>query len=129
MDVVCAIITNNKGEILLQKKTLDYKRSPGRWSLFGGQAESEDMKKEMERELMEELGVEMNPKMEFDFDFKSSDNSGKFYIYSSRWNDLSKFSIGEGAGIAFFGRSELPKLDIDTFSDKAIKLFLKSHFA
>lgn len=119
--IVC-IITNDKGEILLQKKTTDYKRFPGRWCLFGGGAESEEMDKEMKREIMEELGVDISVKFLFNFNYEDFEQ----HVFSSSLNDLSELSIGEGAGIAFFAKEELDKLSIIPESYKAIKMFFRS---
>ncbi|MFZ1971177.1 MAG: NUDIX domain-containing protein [Candidatus Nanoarchaeia archaeon] len=120
-DSVVCIIRNDKGEILLQKKTLDYARAPGKWSLFGGAAESDNFEKEMNRELKEEIGINM--KLKFNFDFFSKE--GKLYVFSSNLNDISKLSIGEGAGIAFFGEEELKDIKLLPECEKAIKMFLK----
>lgn len=50
---VC-IIKNNKNEILLQKKTLEYSVFSGRWVLFGGQIEqNESPKGAIARKLVE----------------------------------------------------------------------------
>lgn len=38
-DVAECILINKKGEILLQKKTLDYQYGAGKWTLFGGEIE------------------------------------------------------------------------------------------
>ena len=56
--VVAHIIKNNLNEILLQKRTADYKRFPSKWTLFGGAVEQgETPYLAAKRELIEELGL------------------------------------------------------------------------
>ena len=121
MDVVMGIIINNKGEILLQKKTMDYKGFPGMWSLFGGEAESKNIEMEMERELEEEIGMRIPIKFLFNFVYENY----TFHIFLSEFNDLDKISIGEGAGVAFFEKKEIEKLKIIPPCAQAIKTFLR----
>lgn len=115
------IIINNKGEILLQKKTMDYKGFPGMWSLFGGEAESKNIEMEMERELEEEIGMRIPIKFLFNFVYENY----TFHIFLSEFNDLDKISIGEGAGVAFFEKKEIEKLKIIPPCAQAIKTFLR----
>lgn len=122
-EYVACIILNNKGEILLQKKTLDYGRYPGMWTIFGGASESKNHEREIKREIKEELGIDIKVKKEFKFAEKDNPEIG--YVFSSEVNDLSKLSVGEGAGIAFFGKEELRDLKITPTSDKVIKMFFE----
>lgn len=109
---------------MLQKKTLDYKRYPGMWSLFGGTAESDDLKKEMERELQEEIGISIPIKFEFNSDYEENDKIiKKAHIFSAKIDDISKLSIGEGAGIVFFGKEELKNIKIIPACNNLLKLF------
>ena len=110
--LVACIIENDKGELLLQKKTLDYPTYPGKWCLFGGEAESEDLYKEMKRELEEEIGIEIPIKLIFNQEVILEKRKLPHHIFSAKLNDISKIKIGEGAGIAFFGREELKDLNI-----------------
>ncbi len=125
MDAVLGIILNDNGEILLQKKTLDYKKFPGMWSLFGGRAESDNMKDEMERELKEEIGFEIPIKSLFDFVYSEKDGIN-YHIFLSKLNNIDKISIGEGAGVAFFSKEEIGGLKIIPPCSHAIKKFLGS---
>jgi 8-oxo-dGTP pyrophosphatase MutT (NUDIX family) len=124
VDVVLGIVVNDKGEILLQKKTNDYKNYPGQWNLFGGRAESDNMKNEMERELKEEIGIEIPIKSLFDF----ADDNARYHIFLSRLDNIEKVSIGEGAGVAFFSKEEIDKLKIIPGSSWAIKTFLRGSY-
>ena len=119
IEIVVCIIENEEGEILLQKKTTDYKRAPGVWTFFGGEAESEDLEKEMIRELKEELNFELPVKFLFKI------HSGiSIHVFYGKLNDLSKISLGEGAGFAFFARKELDDLKLD----EVPKIVLNKYF-
>jgi len=124
--VVFCVIHNDRGEILLQKKTADYPAFPGMWSLLGGTAESDDFEEETRREMIEEIGIKIPLKSEFNLDFEESERHAirKFYVFSGNLNDISKLSIGEGAGIAFFGKDELKDIKITPVCNQIIKLFL-----
>ncbi len=108
----------------MQKKTLDYPLYPGMWCFFGGQAESENLHKEMERELKEEIG--MKPKLKFLFHQKINSKNGNstFYVFSTKINDLSKIKIGEGAGLAFFSKKEIKGIK----TNPETKIILNKYF-
>jgi ADP-ribose pyrophosphatase YjhB (NUDIX family) len=122
--IVVCIIKNKKRELLLQKKTLDYPPYPGAWSVIGGEAESENLHKEMEREIKEEIGIKLKPK--FIFKEKATLKRGKsiFYVFSAKLNEISRIKIGEGAGVAFFSKKELKKLNINPESKKILNIYL-----
>ena len=53
-------IMNDKGEILLQKRTPNKKRNPNKWAKTGGQVESGETPEEaIFREVKEEIGIEI----------------------------------------------------------------------
>ncbi len=123
--LVVTIIENSKKELLLQKKTLDYPVYPGVWCIIGGQAESEDTHKEMLREMKEEIGVKLDIKFIFTEKVTSKRGESTFYVFLAKLNDLSKIRIGEGAGIAFFGKKELNNLKIDPETKKILTKYFK----
>ena len=118
-EVVICMIENDQGEVLLQKKTMDYEKGPGVWAFFGGETESKDLEKEILRELEEEVGF----KLPVEFLFKMS---GEFllHVFQGKLNDLSKISLGEGAGFAFFAKDELEDLKLT----KLMRIILDKYF-
>ncbi|OQA68491.1 MAG: hypothetical protein BWY36_00396 [Candidatus Diapherotrites archaeon ADurb.Bin253] len=123
--IVVTIIENNKKELLLQKKSLDYPVYPGVWCFVGGEAESEDFHKEMLREIKEELGIKMNVKFMFTEKTISKRGKSTFYVFLGKLNDLSKIKIKEGVGIALFGKKELNQLRIDPETKKILIKYFK----
>lgn len=58
---VCAIIANEKNEILLQKRANCKKQKPNMWGLTAGHVDTkEELKEAMVREISEEIGIKVN---------------------------------------------------------------------
>ena len=54
-------IMNEKGEVLLQKRTVNKLRNPNKWAKTGGQVDSgETVEESIFREVKEELGISLN---------------------------------------------------------------------
>lgn len=127
---VVAIILNKKGEFLLQKKTLDYEWFPGEWGFFGGgMEEGETPKEAIKRELLEESGIEFN---EIEFFGKETSNLKGHNFEESMFitkfeKDLSNIRLGEGAGFAFFDKTELENLNLFSGARTILLRYLEEH--
>ena len=123
-DVAECIILNSKGEVLLQKKTLDYPLHPGMWGLFGGMIEeNENPKAAIVREIYEETGITIKPKF-----YASRDYSlGNSKIFKARIDDISKISLKEGAGFALVDKSELKDINMNSFDLEILIDFFKKN--
>ncbi len=108
--VIAYMITNDLNEILLQKRTADYRFSK-QWTLFGGGIEKDESPLEtVNREIKEELGLEIDLR----FCNKSVSNwepLEEIYLFKGKLNDLSKISLKEGNGFAFFSLDEIDGLN------------------
>jgi 8-oxo-dGTP diphosphatase len=134
-NIVAAIILNEKGEVLLQKKDLDYHWFPGYWGFFGGEIKSGEIPRDaLKRELFEELRCKAN-NLEFLKKYSYRDScqkgvrEGKMYIYVCKLKEnISNLSLNEGVGFAFFSKNEnLPKPMIN-HNHKVLKEYLDRSF-
>lgn len=132
-DVVTAIILNNNGEALLQKKDLSYPWFPGKWCLFGGHIEKgENPRAALQRELYEELEYKFDrinyyKEEEYEDTCSLGKRKGKMRIYVSKADiPLSKFSLKEGAGLAYLAQSELDHYPIVEHDLKILKEYFKT---
>lgn len=106
--VIAYIITNDLNEILLQKRTADYRFSK-QWTLFGGHIEkNEDPLETAKRELKEELDLDLRFCDKFISDLEPLE---EVYLFKGKLNDLSKISLKEGNGFAFFALDEIDDLN------------------
>lgn len=107
------IINNNKGEYLLQKRSVDYTKHKGKWTLFGGGIKENEIPKDTAiREIKEELNLSIkNPKFVTKKYFKNIDT--EIYFFKLSLNDVSKITLREGCGFAFFTIKEMEKLNMN----------------
>lgn len=119
------ILKNHKGDFLLQKKTYDYLE--GSWVLFGGAIEEgEKPENSIKRELLEELGLKLNPKLLFSGEADSGDwGISDVFVFEGDIELSSIKEINEGAGLAFFDEAELSDLKIFSNSRWAINRYLE----
>ena len=127
-EYVGAIILNPNNEILLQRKSLRYKKWPGFWTTFGGAADNgESPIDAFHREVVnEETGLKLfdvNLFEKFYIDESKYGNYGQpnpsigwCHFFAARFDgDLSKIVLREGAGFSVWDRSELPSIKDKTF--------------
>ena len=76
-------IMNEKGEVLLQKRTSNKRRNPNKWSKTGGQVNSgETVEEAIFREVKEELGIEIPKKDIKVLDIHKSSDENKRFAYN-----------------------------------------------
>ncbi len=75
-------IQNSKGEILLQKRSMEKHSFAGMWDTTGGRARAKESSKEsMQRELKEELGIEVSASdLQYLFRFPAQKNSKPMFL-------------------------------------------------
>ena len=80
--IVSCWIMNEKGEILLQKRTPNKLRNPNKWAKTGGQVDSKETPEEaIFREVKEELGIEI-PKEQIKVTDIYKKEKGRCFVYN-----------------------------------------------
>ena len=76
-------IMNEKGEILLQKRSSNKKKNPNKWAKTGGQVDSgESVENAIFREVKEELGIEIPKEQIKIIEIRKSDDKNKRFAYN-----------------------------------------------
>src|SRR3989344_7233868 len=129
-DVAEAIIYNERKEVLMQKKTIDYPIYPGGvWCFFGGEVEdNENPLETVKREIKEEIGIEADDEdieLVYERDYKIDTRfEGKQYGFKVRFRGkLSDIRLNEGAGFAFFDKSEFDRINIPNMEKNSLDAF------
>lgn len=74
---------NEKGEVLLQKRTANKKRNPNKWAKTGGQVDSgETVEEAIFREVKEELGIEIPKKQIKVVNVHKDSNKNRRFAYN-----------------------------------------------
>lgn len=128
--VSVAILKNELGEVLLQKKTSDWEWMPNSWICFGGHIDEGESPKEcIVRELNEELGVELSPKELFFQETEiAKDVVTEMHVFESLISLSQITKITEGSGLAFFSKEELSNLKIFHDTKRALEKYFNSNF-
>ncbi len=104
------IITNTRGEYLLQERDENVSRYKNMWCLFGGKKDgNEEPIATALRELQEEIGIVFSPdRLTYvgDFMITSPEEPERVYLFKTEIKDNEKIKLGEGAGYAFFSSKE-----------------------
>jgi mutator protein MutT len=96
---VAVLILNDKGKILLQKRSRTAKRFPLKWGLFGGGIEEgESPERGLKREIVEELELKLNEVhkiYELAYTLAEKSEAGTIYAFYANY-DKEKLSLNEG---------------------------------
>lgn len=111
--VVAAVIYNRRHQILLAQRPLD-KHQGGKWEFPGGKVEpNESAKNALQRELLEELGIEAEPtSMQPLLEIKHAYSDKNIWLDVWTVDQFQYEPIGrEGQTIAWFELAQLQDLD------------------
>lgn len=131
-EVVGAVLLNEQGEVLLQqrdeKPTLRYS---GYWTFFGGAVEAGESPDEaIERELREELEIELPLKFWMRYECPARTVRGKFttvnHVYVGRMRyDIGTLRLLEGQAMRYFTQEESLKLTLAFLQSPVLASFWK----
>lgn len=120
-DVSIIILYNNNKEILLQKRTKNAKRSPGKWGFFGGGIENHENKYDaVIREANEELSYVLNNPQYIGKKIISGKEEGTMYIFSEEYDENQEIILGEGETYGWFQIKDIEKLDMISHDKEAL---------
>ena len=127
-NVAEALIYDDYGRVLMQKKTVDYPLYPGGcWCLFGGEIEEGEKPKDaILREIKEEIGLKLKEfKLMYVKGYIIEDKfEGTQYVFKVKFKGkLSEIELKEGCGFAFFEKSEIESLKTPEMEKKALIYF------
>lgn len=77
-DVSVILLFNDEGEVLLQQRSLDAKRAPGKWGFFGGGIEKRFVSQNHEKNKRKLFKIK---KMKINYNEKSSFSESNDYIF------------------------------------------------
>ena len=121
-DVSVLLLYNDKGEILLQRRSGTAKRYPGVWGFFGGGVESgETPESAMHREIQEELNyVSKDAALVLSYEFTNyMGESGMKYIFVEKY-DGSPLTQQEGEALGWFLPEDTGALETIPHDGKAL---------
>jgi isopentenyldiphosphate isomerase len=118
--VVHVLVFNQRGELLLQKRSMDKDVAPGRWdtSVGGHVNPGESLAKAAARELMEELGVEAEPEFVYSYVHTNPYETEVVHTYTCRHDGGFAFNREEIDEVRFWSIGEImEQMDGPTLSD------------
>ena len=109
--VVHIWIINDKGEILLQQRSMKKDKAPGMWDIScGGHVrKGHDPELTAERELEEELGIKADCKLIKKYVQGHAEQTEMVYLYYANHNGPFTFNDGEVEQVKFYSREDAIK--------------------
>lgn len=130
--VVHVLVFNNKGELLLQKRSMDKDVAPGKWDTsVGGHVEpGEDLMAAAKREMLEELGIAANPEYLYSYMHSNPFETELVYTFKCTHDGDVSFNKVEIDEVRPWSIAEIENiLDRGSLSDNfkhEISVYLKS---
>ncbi|ACL76686.1 radical SAM protein [Ruminiclostridium cellulolyticum] len=110
------IIEDSQGKLLLHHRDCNPKiKYPGTWVLFGGGKEfGETPEQAIRRELMEELNLDISNFIFYgNYHYNDEEEEHLQFVYHMKMDlDISRVNLNEGAGLGYFSRDEINKLQL-----------------
>lgn len=118
MPCVSAILTNSRGQVLMQQR--DSTRDiafPNMWAMFGGRVETGELPEDaIRRELIEELELELDAPLDCWKAYERLHSEGHItilqYIFVGQVADNARLVLHEGQAMGFFDPAALEDLQI-----------------
>jgi isopentenyl-diphosphate delta-isomerase type 1 len=107
--VVHVLVFNGKGQLLLQKRSMDKDVAPGRWDTsVGGHVDpGETLEDAAKRELLEELGVTGEPKFLYTYTHANEYETELVYTYYCVHEGPFEFNAEEIDAVRFWSVEEI----------------------
>lgn len=124
-------VIEKAGKFLIAQRSLDESHLPGWWSIPGGKVESSEtivqniLEKTLKREIMEEVGVEIeeNPKLISDSTFaRSTGHPVIWLVFHCFWKSGEAKALDECADVAWVSYDDLNKYKVSREIINLIKI-------
>ncbi len=125
---VSTIIINNKKQVLLQKRALGEEVFPGKWGIPGGTVEMSDksLVKALEREVKEEVGIEIKNISFYDENLVPKEAYGISYIvFLSEYKAGTARALSETEEIKWAKLEDIESLDFTPKTKELVFNFFK----
>jgi 8-oxo-dGTP diphosphatase len=119
MRKIAAIVIYKGNKVLLQHRSNDAPKNPGKWGFFGGGLENDETPLEaIHRESFEELRYRpTNPV----FLYEGTHDLRHIYVFTEPYDESQQLVQGEGQAMGWFTIEEANKLDIVPYALEILK--------
>ncbi len=121
---ISVLVFNEKGQVMLQKRSVKKDSNPGKWSnaVGGHVGEEETYDEAAEREILEELGLNVKPAFVKRMIIDDPAHKTMTKLYTLQSNGPLKFNPEETDELRFFTREELKEVFEDLSESSKITL-------